>query len=29
MRLPSKLGGVVKNGGNRRRPYQARVTIRL
>lgn len=29
MRLPSGLGGVVKNGGNRRKPYQARITIRL
>lgn len=27
MKLPAGLGGVVKNGGNRRRPYQARVTI--
>lgn len=27
MKLPSGLGGVVKNGGNRRRPYQARITI--
>lgn len=27
MRLPNKYGGVVKNGGNRRRPYQARITV--
>lgn len=26
-RLPNKFGGVVKNGGNRYRPYQARITI--
>ena len=26
MRLPNKYGGIVKNGGNRRKPFQARRT---
>ena len=28
MRLPSGYGSVIKLKGNRRRPYQARITIR-
>ena len=24
MRFPNKYGGIVKNGGKRRRPYQVR-----
>lgn len=27
MRFPNKYGGIVKNGGKRRRPYQVRITV--
>ena len=26
MRFPNKSGGIVKNGGKRRKPYQVRIT---